>query len=247
MTDHHSSKEQWIQTEGAGLLVRPEYVSSASSAWFFPGTWNGAVVPVGSGGRGTAWFIQSQESWVLRWYARGGLVARLSRSSYLYTGSNAVRSVAEFRLINTLFEQGLPVPKPVGAYYELSRPPVYRAAIVTCRLMNARSLTDYLGCDNPELWEEVGRVVRRFHRFGVDHADLNCDNILVTDEGVFLIDFDRGRLRSNNGRWQRNNLSRLRRSVDKLTSGDTQAGLTNALWQALLEGYNNASAPAPGR
>ena len=175
MTDHHSSKEQWIQIERAGLLVRPEYAESASSTWFFPGTWNGAAVPVGSGGRGTAWFIQSKESWVLRWYARGGLVARLSRSSYLYTGLNAVRSVAEFRLINTLFEQGLPVPKPVGAYYEPTGFLGYRAAILTRRLMNARSLTDYLECDNPALWAEVGRVIRRFHRFGVDHATVQVE------------------------------------------------------------------------
>ena len=66
-------------------------------------------------------------------------------------------------------------------------------------------------------WEETGRLVRRFHRAGLDHADLNAHNILFDAGGKgWLIDFDRGRLRIPETRWRRDNLARLRRSLLKL-------------------------------
>lgn len=239
MIIHHSPNEKWIKASRGALLVRPEYGPSASRHWFHPDHWGENATPVDSGGRGTAWFIQQDHGWVLRWYTRGGLIAKLNRSSYLFTGVNAVRSVAEFRLLNTLYEQGLPVPRPIGAYYERTGRLAYRAAILTCRLSGARSFARYLGEDNPHLWREVGRVIRRFHALGVDHADLNCDNILVAEAGVFLIDFDRGRIRSQGRGWQERNLSRLKRSIDKL-SEERMVDLNARLWLALREGYNAA-------
>jgi len=48
---------------------------------------------VDDGGRGSAWFIDSQPPMVLRRYQRGGLMARLSRSTYLYLGRERTRSL----------------------------------------------------------------------------------------------------------------------------------------------------------
>ena len=50
------------------------------------------------------------------------------------------------------------------------------------------------GQDAP--WEATGRLVARFHRAGLDHADLNAHNILFDGAGQgWMIDFDRGALR----------------------------------------------------
>jgi 3-deoxy-D-manno-octulosonic acid kinase len=83
-------------------------------------------------------------------------------------------------------------------------------------------------------WSAVGRCLRRFHDAGVCHADLNAHNILLDEAGKpFLIDFDRG-TRRGAGAWRGANLSRLRRSLDKLSGAD---GFNLAAWTALLEGY----------
>jgi 3-deoxy-D-manno-octulosonic acid kinase len=66
-------------------------------------------------------------------------------------------------------------------------------------------------------WEEAGRMIARFHRAGLDHADLNAQNILFDDAGHgWLIDFDRGVLRIPATRWRERNLARLKRSLLKL-------------------------------
>jgi len=94
----------------------------------------------------------------------------------------------------------------------------YRAAILIERLPDVRSLADraqVAGKDAP--WEETGRLVARFHRAGLDHADLNAHNILFNPQGKgWLIDFDRGALRIPATRWRENNLMRLQRSLLKL-------------------------------
>ena len=66
-------------------------------------------------------------------------------------------------------------------------------------------------------WEETGRLIARFHREGLEHADLNAHNILFDGNGRgWLIDFDRGRLRIPATGWRRGNLQRLHRSLMKL-------------------------------
>ncbi|RZA25006.1 MAG: 3-deoxy-D-manno-octulosonic acid kinase, partial [Lysobacteraceae bacterium] len=86
------------------------------------------------------------------------------------------------------------------------------------RLPDVRSLADraqVAGKDAP--WEETGRLVARFHRAGLDHADLNAHNVLFNAQGKgWLIDFDRGALRIPATRWRENNLVRLQRSLLKL-------------------------------
>ncbi|MEE7561082.1 3-deoxy-D-manno-octulosonic acid kinase, partial [Xanthomonas sp. Kuri4-2] len=66
-------------------------------------------------------------------------------------------------------------------------------------------------------WEETGRLIARFHRAGLDHADLNAHNILFDgNHQGWLIDFDRGVLRIPATRWRERNLARLQRSLVKL-------------------------------
>ena len=111
----------------------------------------------------------------------------------------------------------LPVPEPIAASY-LRRGLSYRAWILIERLPDVRSLADLVAespADAP--WEQTGRLIARFHRAGLDHADLNAHNILFDSLGKgWLIDLDRGQLRIPETRWRARNLARLERSLLKL-------------------------------
>ena len=145
------------------------------------------------------------------------LAARFSRAHYLWRGADRSRSFAEFRLMRKLIAQKLPVPRPLAAFY-LRDGLRYRAALLMERLEDVRSLADRaLVAEHGAPWEEAGRLIARFHRAGLDHADLNAHNILFNPQGKgWLIDFDRGAMRIPATRWRENNLMRLQRSLLKL-------------------------------
>jgi 3-deoxy-D-manno-octulosonic acid kinase len=95
-----------------------------------------------------------------------------------------------------------------------------------------------LGHQEEPVWEAIGRVLRRFHDEGVDHADLNAHNILLNNRGeVFVVDFDRGEIRIK-GSWQETNLNRLERSLRKLATH--RGGAFPAVgWRALRLAYDH--------
>ena len=193
-------------------------VRQASADWFSPAYWGDRARPVESGGRGGAWFVETPFGpAVLRRYLRGGLVAQVNRDRYLWRGSNRTRSFAEFRLLRAVAEKGVPVPRPIAAYYRRVGLR-YQAAILLERLENVRSLADRAGvAGDGAPWEEAGRLIARSHRAGLDHADLNAHNLLFNAAGQgWVIDLDRGELRIPATGWRERNLARLRRSVLKL-------------------------------
>ncbi|MCL1634045.1 3-deoxy-D-manno-octulosonic acid kinase [Luteimonas sp. SX5] len=197
----------------------------ADPDWFSPSHWGEKARPVGSGGRGGAWFIDMPVgAVVLRQYLRGGWMAAFSRDGHLWRGSGRVRSFAEFRLLRELVRRGLPVPRPIAAQY-VRDGFRYRAAILLERIEGARSLAERAataGHDAP--WEETGRLIARFHRVGLDHADLNASNLLFDSRGNgWVIDLDRSRLRIPATGWREANLSRLRRSLMKLRGSRSEA------------------------
>ena len=168
----------------------------------------------GKGGRGGAWFVQTPAgNAVLKHYRRGGRAALLSEASYLYTGLARVRSFAEYRLLEALRRQGLPVPEPLAAFC-LRAGIIYRAALLTRCIPEARSFADCIRQGDAP-WAEVGAMLARFHRAGAQHADLNANNILCNADGLFVIDWDKGRLRGLAGTWTGRVLARLRRSIAK--------------------------------
>lgn len=202
---------------GAILFDRAQ-VRQAAPEWFSPAHWGGNARPVDSGGRGGAWFVDAPFGRVvLRRYLRGGLIARFNRDRYWWSGANQTRSFAEFRLLRELAGKGLPVPKPVAAWYRRDGW-YYYAAILLERLGDVRSLADRAAvAGDGAPWEEAGRLIARCHRVGLDHADLNATNLLFDSGGHgWVIDLDRGQIRIPATPWRERNLARLKRSLLKL-------------------------------
>ncbi len=193
-----------------------------------------------TGGRGSSWFVGKGGLWVLRHYRRGGFMAHLSEDRYCWWSEPKVRAFAEWQLHCAMRELELPVPKPVGAAYR-RRGLSYRCDIITERIQDTRPISALLAAAAlpREAWQSLGGVLARFHRAGIDHADLNAHNILYSeiDAGYHLIDFDRGRMRGAQAlgaAWQRGNLDRLHRSLRKVAPPAHFAALH---WDWLLEGY----------
>jgi len=223
------------------ILFDRERLRQAEAQWMDPSYWGERARAVDSGGRGGAWFIDAPFGpSLLRMYKRGGLAASVSADRYLWRGANRTRSFAEFRLTRTLHGKGLPVPRPYAASY-LHEGLTYRAAILMERLPDVRSLADRVqvaGSDAP--LEETGRLIARFHRAGLDHADLNAHNILFDAQGRgWLIDFDRGVLRIPATRWREANLARLKRSLLKLR-GERSVQAAEADYARLRRAYDQA-------
>ena len=201
------------------------------------GQWTGSS----SGRRATHFLRHEGRDWVLRHYWRGGLMARVATDTYLWTGLERSRPVREWRLLARLHELGLPVPRP-GAARVCRHGPVYRGDLLSERIPDSHPLDEWIGDgkDVPELWDAIGRVIARFHAHGAWHADLNARNILIQDnEQVWVIDWDRGRVGHYRG--LQDNLSRLRRSLDKWPATRERGALG---WPHLLRAYNEERKPA---
>lgn len=182
---------------------------------------------VGQGGRRAAWFVQASFGQaVLRHYRRGGLAARLSADQYIWRGAERTRSMAEYRLLQFMYERGLSVPRPLAAAYWRTGP-FYRAAIMVERIPAAQPLVNLLDQGHHA---RVAWSIFQLHRLGIWHADLNAYNILIdASETVWLIDFDKSYPRVLTPELRQANLLRLRRSLSKL------AGEKGLLWWLELE------------
>jgi 3-deoxy-D-manno-octulosonic acid kinase len=224
-----SFKKSHILYEGALL-------DHADDGLFAP-----ARTETAAAGRGTTLFFeQAGMGLVLRHYRRGGLPGRFIADRYLWTGLARSRPWREWHLLATLYDRGLPVPRPVAArvvQYGL----FYRGDLITERLP-AVPLSSRLH-DGPlptETWRAIGACIRHFHEAGAFHADLNAHNVLIGANGaVFVIDFDRGEMRAP-GRWCDENLRRLQRSLVKLRGTNPAFAFEPNAWQALLAGYAKA-------
>lgn len=217
------------RNDRGAILYDPRRVREPGPALFDPEDLrNRGTVDEARGGRGSVLFLEIDgRRWVLRRYLRGGMAMHLVRDRYLWLGEERTRSFREMRLLGDLRLLGLPVPVPVAARYRRAFVS-YRAELITERLDGVESLSAMLasGRMDDARWAAVGRCLRRFHDAGVQHADLNSDNIQLDAAGeVWVLDFDRGRIREP-GQWCQHVLNRLARSIAKRNPGATgwQAG-----------------------
>lgn len=233
MAEGFAPSESCVEIDAvAGIVFDRGVVPQVESSWFDPAR-AGLQGVAGKGGRGAVWWVETPAGMaVLRHYRRGGLVGRLVADRYLWLGAKRTRCWREFELLRHLRSMDLPVPTPVAARWTRSGA-TYRADLLTLEIPEARTLADLL----PELdlerdrarLQSLGRILARFHRFGVCHADLNAHNILYCgQDDWWLIDFDRSRVREPAPGWIARRLARLLRSLSKL--GDPrQAALLHAI------------------
>ncbi|QXD25403.1 3-deoxy-D-manno-octulosonic acid kinase [Opitutia bacterium ISCC 51] len=195
-------------------------------------------------GRGTTYFYHlEQQSVVLRHYWRGGFMQNVSKDAYVWTGLSKTRSYREWKLLERMAELGLPTPRPVAL--QIKRTGLcYRSDIVTEEIKEAESFSEILK-QRPatsDEWQLVGETIKQFHESQVFHADLNANNILLTNSSCYWIDFDRGRIQGGD-RWKTAVIARLKRSLEKLKGKHEAFCFTENDWEKLLRAYGNPSIP----
>ena len=243
------TQAQIQSTPDGAILFDPGAAAQAAFApeFFDAARWQGrngddAV----SGGRGGARFIEAPFGrCVLRHYRRGGMVARVMGDRYLWTGAERTRGFAEFRLLAALRKRDLPVPEPIAARYQRNGAH-YRADLIMRRIEGVTTLAELLARQraDAQIAARVGTAIAQFHANGAYHADLNAHNVLLDADTVWLIDFDRGELRTPSRDWQQANLARLQRSLRKLGAArDGEAAFERALWNPLMAAYERGSVP----
>lgn len=199
----------------------------------------GFIVNSPTAGRGASLFLNiNQHDLVLRHYRRGGMVRSISEKSYVWQGLNRTRAWREFDVLCSLEQEGLPAPRPYACQVQHSGA-TYSATLITHYLdgitLAERMCTAKLTL---EQWHAIGHCISLFHVAGVNHADLNAHNILLTESGqVSVIDFDRASIhRKKPCKYFESNLKRLRRSLRKIDSSGP-AHYNEHCWVALIRGY----------
>jgi 3-deoxy-D-manno-octulosonic acid kinase len=169
--------------------------------------------------------LDDGETALVRVYRHGGVLRSLTGEFFFTWPPRPFRELAvteEARL------RGILTLEIVGAWVKKAWGPFYRGWLVTRELRGAHDLWAalrsrlYVGEDERSLLRSVAQSLRRMHRRGVYHRDLNLKNILVRRErdGIrsYIIDFDKARLFSQEvpPKKAERNLNRLLRSVCKL-------------------------------
>ncbi len=231
-------KPTTIQQGSTGIVYDADALTVVEPAWFDVAHWRGKGALQGSApGRGTSWFLESPAGpAVLRRYLRGGMVARVNHDRYLFRGLEASRPFREFDVLRRMAEDGLRVPAPLAAAC-FREGPFYRAALLTRRIAPVRALPECFADPHFD-WPRLGAELRAFFDAGMDHADLNARNILVHEDtgDAWLIDLDASRYTPGSPVDGSGQLSRLRRSLEKLWPPTPDAPSLEAAWRGLLEG-----------
>ncbi len=236
------------KTKTGAILYDKAIINQISDERFSPGGWLHAEPVAGelrSAGRGATMFVGNiPKQFVLRHYMRGGLVSKLIKDTYVFSGADKTRSFMEWRLLDKLAANNMNVPRPAAARY-VQRGTFYTADLLTVRIPNVVSLSRYIEQPRDEaFWNGVGAAIWKFHEAGVYHADMNAYNVQIDRDGdLWMLDFDKGALRAP-GTWQQETLNRLHRSLDKITRMNPSLHYRALNWEQLLEGYFSASRSA---
>ena len=215
--------------------------ATGGSQLFDPAWWSAQGTTASTGaGRGTIhWVADTQRSYLLRHYYRGGLMAKISRDLFLTQAIERTRAIREYSLLTHLRARGLPVPRACAA--RVSRYGLcYRADILVERIPDASDVAELLHNQRAlaiDAWQALGRAVRQLHEHQVYHADLNCHNLMLDIHGrAWIVDFDKCEFRAGEA-WKQKNLDRLLRSLRKELRLDLAFCWHDGDWQTFLAGY----------
>jgi len=182
---------------------------------------------------------------VVKKYQRGGVIRHFNKHLYWHQHYSRSRVWLEFKLLSKMIAMNLPVPVPVAGMVRMKFPQWFESIIITQEIVQSKTLANSLQSHQStdpsishSLWQSVGKTIKRFHTAGIHHADLNASNILVTDNhDIYLIDFDRGRLRADRTGWKKGNLDRLQRSMAKLKKRQPDFHYSKENWDVLMAAY----------
>lgn len=141
-------------------------------------------------GRGSVSFFRSGDGTraVVRQYRRGGLVRYISSSAYIKSGK--YRCEAEFDILLKLREIGVRVPEPLVWAVRGHR--IYRCWLVTREIPDAYTLSTIR--DEEQLCQAIQETIQQIQllvKNRILHVDLHPGNVLVNQDGAYLIDFDK--------------------------------------------------------
>ncbi|QUM74920.1 3-deoxy-D-manno-octulosonic acid kinase [Moritella sp. 24] len=233
-----------IETQDTRVLFFQDELKDEITPEYFDGAyWQRNNAIIGSAfGRGITWFFKiNHDEFVLRHYHRGGLIGKLIKDAYFYTGLESTRAYQEFVVTQKLIDKGLPAPKPIAGQV-IKKGLFYQADLITQKIEGANDLVAVLkdrALANDD-YKQIGAMIRRFHDVELWHADLNTHNIILDGDGKWwLIDFDRCKFKSAADSWKKANLARLQRSFVKEKNKDSAFKWQSSDWDLLLAGYDN--------
>ena len=225
-------------------LAESDYLFQTND--FIPGHWkHRSDTKALTGGRGASYKINVKGNrCVLRRYLRGGMMSGLLGDRYFWMGMSLSRPYLEHKVTQHAINNNLPVAA-VMAFWLQRTGIIYRAAIISKYLDNKGTLAALLFQQalTRQNWFKLGQLIRKFHQVGIYHADLNANNILVDhNDDFFLIDFDKARIKTVPGGWQKANLNRLLRSLKKIQKKRIESAksfhFSSDDWQQFLDGYD---------
>ncbi len=170
------------------------------------------------GGRGqTLLYALGGEDLVFRHYRRGGLWGKLMGDKYSCFTGDCQRALLELELLDILYNDGLPVPKPKIARQVQSGLFVTNDIIIY-QIKDSPDLSYVLkerSLSKSEL-ANIGLTLKRFFKYDVVHTDLNVHNILLGPGGkISIIDFDKCKQTMLRSAHKMAMLQRLQRSFEK--------------------------------
>ncbi|MGR5340812.1 3-deoxy-D-manno-octulosonic acid kinase [Vibrio astriarenae] len=228
-----------IKLKQQQIWFNSDYVSQVDENIFMSEYWRQQGKLLGQAmGRGTTWFADFGRFEVaLRHYRRGGMLGKILTDQYLFTKWEKSRSCQEFMLLSYLKQQGINVPTVIAAR-TIRRGLWYTADIITEKIKKAQDLIAITETDrlSDEVLMKIGREIRKMHDVSVNHTDLNIKNIMLDGDGqVWLIDFDKCLVKEGE-HWKKQNLDRLRRSIDKENQRGTSL-MTEKDYEIIVHGY----------
>ncbi len=210
---------------GSLLAVRRDLAALLSDFGFGPDADGPLVESDVAGRRPLAALEWGGERLLVRRFTHGGLARWLTGRRYL----RAERPFEELALAEALRARGVATPEVVAARARPLFPFGWRLDLVTRRVPGAVDLGEVLArarrgavppADLRRALIAAGSAVRALHAAGLEHADLNANNLLVPVAGqggpAWILDLDRSRLRPElSTPARRANLARLLRHVER--------------------------------